>query len=114
MSRKESSQALRRASFTEADPPASAVRLKKTCTPDVAAGDALADGGADGRFDGVEFHGHVEMEVEAAVVDGFNGEGQLTGGDGARHAGEAGHAANGVHGFTSGSGSRYCRSCSRW
>jgi hypothetical protein len=98
MSWKASSQVLRRVWLTAGRAARFGGAFEEDLDLDVAAGDALAYRGAEGGFDGVEFHGHVEMEVEAAVVDGFDGEREFTGGDGARHAGEAGHAANG-HGY---------------
>ena len=40
----------------------------------VAADDALSDGGAERRLHRIEIRGHVEMQIEPAMVDGFNRE----------------------------------------
>ena len=47
---------------------------------DVSARNAFADGGAEGRLDGVELNRHVEMHVEAAMIDGLDGEREFAGG----------------------------------
>ena len=61
----------------------------------VATGNSFADGRAQRRFHRVKLHGHVEMEVETAMIHGLNRERKLARCKGARHTGKAGHAANG-------------------
>ena len=57
----------------------------------MAARNALANGRAEGRLDGIELGRHMEVEVEPAVIHSLEREREFARGKGARDAGEACH-----------------------
>ena len=71
--------------------------------------------GAQGAFECVEIRFEMKVRIQSFVIDTLESDSDFALRRGPLDTGEAGHAANRrAHGFTSGSGSRYCRSCSRW
>ena len=56
---------------------APSVRLRFTCTCTWPRSDALPHGCAQGRFHRIEIERHVEVHVESAVIDRFDGKDQF-------------------------------------
>ena len=61
----------------------------------MSARDPLPQISAHFGLDGIEFHRHVKVHVEAAVIDRFNGKREFAGECGSGYAGKARHAADG-------------------
>src|SRR5579871_1545379 len=75
----------------------------------------LLERAAQRVFERIQIRCKVKMRVQALVIDTLERHRDFALWRGALDAGEPRHAANGsAHGFTSGSGSRYCNSCNRW